>query len=589
MKKLRLIIIFLTLVTYTNAQNIQISSKEAEMAAIAWLQSRYESESQEMKVTAINYDKGDNGIVMYEVETSINRTVLLSGSRACLPILGIYQGSQLFDDNLPCGLRFMFDYYRERIDSSFTLEPKEWFYADMWSELVSGTVKSTAKHDPIAPLVTSHWRQRGTNNSESVDGYNYMIEPGENCSHCLVGCVAVAMGQVLNYWKSPVLTFSQFQQYDWCNMPDLLYTNDADYEKKRDAVAFLLKRCGEFVDMEYGCGGSSSSIGDASTALKRKFGFHEHTVRHYEKFTSSSTWKNDVVYDLSVGRPVIYGGNRKLTSGGHAFICDGYDGDNLFHFNWGWDSSYNNSSRFYTLSNPSPRSDRNYKYWQEAIFYARPSKYVDMCNANMRISDYYAVNPYVSQSGSPFFQTDIPIYEMVPKTMTTLTSASASSPAAWRTIPAGAVAEYVAHEEVILEDGFEAETGSDFEVRIEPCVKCDPEDPFYELAPQPLSSAYGDSLSVQGEELFAAVKPQEASSQPALSPNPTSGPLTMETDGEAEAIVVYDLQGRPVGGWLLENLTDRGFTIDVSALRPGPYLLAVRTPSGLHTARFLRK
>ena len=24
-------------------------------------------------------------------------------------------------------------------------------------------------------------------------------------------------------------------------------------------------------------------------------------------------------------------------SSAHAFVCDGYDGEGLFHFNWGWD------------------------------------------------------------------------------------------------------------------------------------------------------------------------------------------------------------------------------------------------------------
>ena len=25
----------------------------------------------------------------------------------------------------------------------------------------------------------------------------------------------------------------------------------------------------------------------------------------------------------------------------HAFICDGYDDNGLFHFNWGWSGSHN--------------------------------------------------------------------------------------------------------------------------------------------------------------------------------------------------------------------------------------------------------
>ncbi|MDR3047288.1 MAG: C10 family peptidase [Bacteroidales bacterium] len=31
--------------------------------------------------------------------------------------------------------------------------------------------------------------------------------------------------------------------------------------------------------------------------------------------------------------PVYYSGRK--SSGGHAFVCDGYDAENLFHFNFG--------------------------------------------------------------------------------------------------------------------------------------------------------------------------------------------------------------------------------------------------------------
>ncbi len=32
--------------------------------------------------------------------------------------------------------------------------------------------------------------------------------------------------------------------------------------------------------------------------------------------------------------PILYGGQS--TSVGHEFVCDGYDGNGYFHFNWGW-------------------------------------------------------------------------------------------------------------------------------------------------------------------------------------------------------------------------------------------------------------
>ena len=44
------------------------------------------------------------------------------------------------------------------------------------------------------------------------------------------------------------------------------------------------------------------------------------------------------MYDeVAAGRPVLYTGNTE--SGGHAFVCDGYDESGLFHINWGWGGS----------------------------------------------------------------------------------------------------------------------------------------------------------------------------------------------------------------------------------------------------------
>ena len=38
-----------------------------------------------------------------------------------------------------------------------------------------------------------------------------------------------------------------------------------------------------------------------------------------------------------MGWPVYYSGQSP--DGGHAFVCDGYNDANLFHYNWGWGGS----------------------------------------------------------------------------------------------------------------------------------------------------------------------------------------------------------------------------------------------------------
>ena len=40
-----------------------------------------------------------------------------------------------------------------------------------------------------------------------------------------------------------------------------------------------------------------------------------------------------------MGWPVYYSGSDVDGNGGHAFVCDGYDENDLFHFNWGWSGS----------------------------------------------------------------------------------------------------------------------------------------------------------------------------------------------------------------------------------------------------------
>lgn len=80
-----------------------------------------------------------------------------------------------------------------------------------------------------------------------------------------------------------------------------------------------------------------------------------------------------LVDELQAGRPVLYEGfNNKA---GHAFLCDGYDGDGLFHFNWGWGGS---SDGYYALSamNPSTQgiggSNGSYAFNQTMVCRIQP-------------------------------------------------------------------------------------------------------------------------------------------------------------------------------------------------------------------------
>lgn len=56
-------------------------------------------------------------------------------------------------------------------------------------------------------------------------------------------------------------------------------------------------------------------------------------------------------------------------SGGHSFVCDGYDNEHRFHFNWGWGGHYDG---FFPLDALDPYSGMGFDYDQELLFGIEP-------------------------------------------------------------------------------------------------------------------------------------------------------------------------------------------------------------------------
>lgn len=390
---------------------------------------------------------------------------------------------------------------------------------------------------------------------------------GGGCNHCVAGCVAVAMGQVMYYWKYPVMKKIREIQFDWCNMTDKLYTNNPTYTKSRDAISYLLLECGESVDMEYGCDGSSASTEDAVDALVYKFDYK--STMDYKKriWYSDDEWKDMIREQLDAKRPVIYCGHR--TGGGHSFVCDGYGEYGLFHFNWGW-CNFNNENDYYTLDYLIPNGN-HYEYRHAAIFDIQPDEYQDYCDYTLCLDDFYGfhlLNPH-------------PLYTVTPKTMTKLISASSFTPSSWRTIPSGATAEYVAHKEVVLKPGFTAQYGCNFTARIEPCVSCEnrleqtAETQTDEESPSMRSQTNNHSNATAKDGTIVNGKTGMR-----LFPNPTNGRLTVLGTNKATEMGVFDTKGKSVFRWFIVSNSDGEIVLDVSNIPSGLYILKIETREG---------
>ena len=120
------------------------------------------------------------------------------------------------------------------------------------------------------------------------------------------------------------------------------------------AVATLMYHCGVSVDMNYNVssqGGSGAQTLDVVNALKTYFGYSASVAGKYRSNYSDSQWKNLLKGELDAGRPMQYAGTG--SGGGHSFVCDGYDNNEFFHFNWGWGGS---SDGYFSVNALNPGS-----------------------------------------------------------------------------------------------------------------------------------------------------------------------------------------------------------------------------------------
>ena len=244
-------------------------------------------------------------------------------------------------NTLPDNISYWINLYNESTD-----------YLDSHPEQKRKTTKSSAS---VEPLLTSCWGQ-GCYHNEACP-----IDENGPCHHVSAGCVAIAMAQIMYFHKQPTVgigsaTYScphydtlsaNFGQtvYHWENMKDTL-------RESNEAVAQLVSHCGIAVNMQYGAHLSLASNERALAVLRQNFAYPHAKLQRREN-CSDEAWTYLITNELDSGRPVYYAGVSNL--GGHAFVCDGYDNNGLFHFNYGWDGV---ADGYYTLSEPYGFSER---------------------------------------------------------------------------------------------------------------------------------------------------------------------------------------------------------------------------------------
>lgn len=194
-------------------------------------------------------------------------------------------------------------------------------------------------------LVQTKWNQGSP--------YNKFCPMTEGQGRSYAGCVATAMSQVMNYWKHPTQGHghhSYFHReygelsanfgeayYDFDLMPNSISIESP--AENIDAIALFMYHCGIAVNMEYSPSGSGSQSYLVPDAVLKYFGY-TNCCRLIDRDEYSLGGFQALLKDqFDRGWPCYYSGQDTGGNGGHAFVCDGYDENDMFHFNWGWSGS----------------------------------------------------------------------------------------------------------------------------------------------------------------------------------------------------------------------------------------------------------
>lgn len=321
--------------------------------------------------------------------TDGNGFVIVSADDRATPILGYANVGTFPTDNIAPQIKDWLEGYNKEIEYliSNNIQAAEEI-SEEWQNLQNYGQIQTREIRSVSPLIQTSWNQSPL--------YNALCPYDEEAEeYTVTGCVATAMAQVMKYWEYPNMGTGTHTYYDpnygwqsesfetplmWNEMPNAL--NSYSTIMQINSVAKLMRLCGVSVDMRYGIaglGGSSSSVLLGAESLKNYFDYSQNLYTLYKNDYSNSLWISILKTELDADRPILYRGETP-TGGGHAFICDGYDNNNRFHFNWGWSGQ---GDGYFYVSNLNPLINHNYSTDQMCIVGIEPAEPVPHPNYDL--------------------------------------------------------------------------------------------------------------------------------------------------------------------------------------------------------------
>ena len=217
--------------------------------------------------------------------------------------------------------------------------------------------------------------------------YNYFCPVGDGSGpggHCYAGCVATAAAQLMRYWNHPLqgqgshsyipedhpeygtLTVNfGAATYDWDNMPYSISANSPI--EQIEAVAQLIYHAGVSVDMNYRPTSSGAYTSRLCEVMPQHFYYTDRMTTYAREDYSHEGYMQLIIDAIDMNWPMVHRG------GGHAYVLDGYNDNDMVHFNWGWSGS---NDGFFNVDDHGYTDGESviYNYVPAEIYAATPNK-----------------------------------------------------------------------------------------------------------------------------------------------------------------------------------------------------------------------
>lgn len=278
----------------------------------------------------------NNDFYIFNYPNNSGFVIVSADSRTVRPVLAYSDQGSFDPESIPDNAAYVLQNYQKQIESLRNSDA-----------LAMPPVVAAQSHNAVvSPLIKTKWNQQNP-----YDGM-CPIDSQTGLRSC-AGCVATTLAQILNYWKWPerghglhhnsmdtTLCVNYDESvYDW---EHTLTEYKPDSEKKLiQEIQKIMYDCGVAVNMQYASNGSAAFTSALCNAFYTYFDYKTTARLIYRDEMNDlenpdSVWISLIKKELDASRPVPFSGIDHIKETGHSFICDGYDDQNYFHFNFGW-------------------------------------------------------------------------------------------------------------------------------------------------------------------------------------------------------------------------------------------------------------